>query len=156
MDHVRKYAKITTSRLRRRDKTAGLSVTSWPIAAGEWCYRPLLAILSGLKAELIDNRLCDETDPSSVRRKRYPSRFGASPTISPSGMRTPRPTITFDSRAERDTSTSGSTTARSSLVRGIVKTVTLDLVTSERSFAHPDPSGRFAFRLAIFLERSAI
>jgi hypothetical protein len=63
MDHVRKYAKIITSRLRRRDKTAGLSVTSWPIAAGEWCYRPLLAILSGLKAEFIDHRLCDETDP---------------------------------------------------------------------------------------------
>ena len=49
--------------------------------------------------------------PLSVRRKRRASKSGSSPTTRPSGIHTPRSTMTFVSRADRPISTPGNTTA---------------------------------------------
>src|SRR6185369_2299785 len=43
--------------------------------------------------------------PRSLRRKRFASSSGSSPTMSPAGIFTPRSMITFDSRTPRPTST---------------------------------------------------
>ena len=61
----------------------------------------------------VQHLLRDQADLRSLRRKCCASSSGSSPTTRPSGMLTPRSTMTFDSREERAISTPGSTTASS-------------------------------------------